>query len=59
MTTPDTDREILTWELNGTACRELAQQVVDDAFVPAIILGIARGGLIPAGASRTPWTASL
>lgn len=44
------EREILTWELNGTACRELAQQVVDDGFVPDIILGIARGGLIPAGA---------
>ncbi|MCD2146748.1 phosphoribosyltransferase [Gordonia paraffinivorans] len=48
MTTPD--REILTWELNGAACRELAQQVADDGYVPDIILGIARGGLIPAGA---------
>ncbi|MFW0784007.1 phosphoribosyltransferase [Gordonia sp. CPCC 206044] len=44
------DREILTWELNGQACRELAQRVADDGFVPDIILGIARGGLIPAGA---------
>ncbi|GAB2643739.1 phosphoribosyltransferase [Gordonia jinhuaensis] len=46
----DTDREILTWELNGTACRELSQMVADDGFKPDIILGIARGGLIPAGA---------
>lgn len=51
MTTPlPADREILTWELNGQACRELAQLVRDDGFIPDIILGIARGGLIPAGA---------
>ncbi|TYQ10410.1 UNVERIFIED_ORG: hypothetical protein L601_002400000090 [Gordonia westfalica J30] len=50
MSTSDSTREILTWELNGVACRELAQQVVDDGFAPDIILGIARGGLIPAGA---------
>jgi hypoxanthine phosphoribosyltransferase len=49
MTTTSPEREILTWELNGVACRELAQQVADDNFVPDIILGIARGGLIPAG----------
>ncbi|GAB89950.1 phosphoribosyltransferase [Gordonia rhizosphera] len=50
MDSPASDREILTWELNGTACRTLAQMVADDGFVPDIILGIARGGLIPAGA---------
>ncbi len=50
MTTPSPEREVLTWELNGIACRELAEQVAADAFVPDIILGIARGGLIPAGA---------
>ncbi|MFT4126373.1 MAG: phosphoribosyltransferase [Gordonia sp. (in: high G+C Gram-positive bacteria)] len=49
-TTTPAEREILTWELNGQACRELAQQVADSGFVPDIILGIARGGLIPAGA---------
>lgn len=38
MTNPDTDRKILTWELNGTACRELTRQIVDDGFVPDIIL---------------------
>ncbi|MEE3851073.1 phosphoribosyltransferase [Gordonia sp. LSe1-13] len=48
--TPLPDREILTWALNGDACRSLAQMVADDGFVPDIILGIARGGLIPAGA---------
>ncbi|GAB23661.1 putative purine phosphoribosyltransferase [Gordonia polyisoprenivorans NBRC 16320 = JCM 10675] len=46
---PD-EREKLTWEMNGRACRDLAQQIADDGFVPDIILGIARGGLIPAGA---------
>ncbi|MBN0973723.1 MULTISPECIES: phosphoribosyltransferase [unclassified Gordonia (in: high G+C Gram-positive bacteria)] len=49
MDAPTTDHEVLTCELNGIACRELAQQVADDSFVPDIILGIARGGLIPAG----------
>ncbi|CAN5385725.1 phosphoribosyltransferase [soil metagenome] len=43
------DREVLTWDLYGTAARELAQEVVDSGFVPDIVLGIARGGLIPAG----------
>lgn len=44
-----TEREVLTWELYGVAARELAQQVADSAFEPDIVLGVARGGLIPAG----------
>ena len=44
------DREVLTYEQFGVGVRELAQQVVDSAFGPDIVLGIARGGLIPAGA---------
>src|SRR3954467_591837 len=44
------EREVLTWAGFGTAGRELAQQVVDDGFRPDLILTIARGGLIPAGA---------
>jgi uncharacterized protein len=44
------DREELTWERFGRACRELAAQVADDGFRPDLILGIARGGLFPAGA---------
>lgn len=40
---------MLTWDLYGTAVRDLAQQIADDGFAPDIILGIARGGLIPAG----------
>lgn len=43
------DREILTWELFGTASRELAQAVADSGFRPDVVLGIARGGLVPAG----------
>jgi uncharacterized protein len=43
-------REILTWELFGTASRELAQLVADDGYVPEMILSIARGGLLVGGA---------
>ncbi|MFS0884332.1 phosphoribosyltransferase [Aeromicrobium sp. 179-A 4D2 NHS] len=43
------EREILTWETYGAAVRELAQAVADSGFVPDIVLGIARGGLVPAG----------
>jgi hypoxanthine phosphoribosyltransferase len=38
-------REILTYELFGTAVRELAQQVADDGYRPDLVLAIARGGL--------------
>jgi uncharacterized protein len=44
------DREVLSWELFGTASRELAAHVVADGFAPDLILGIARGGLFVAGA---------
>lgn len=43
-------REVLTWELFGTASRELAQSIVDSGFRPDIVIAIARGGLLPAGA---------
>jgi hypoxanthine phosphoribosyltransferase len=43
-------REALTWELFGSASRELAQAVADDGFEPDLILAIARGGLFVAGA---------
>lgn len=39
------EREVLTYELFGTAVRELAQQVVDDGYEPDLVLSIARGGL--------------
>ncbi|MFM7537972.1 MAG: phosphoribosyltransferase [Acidimicrobiales bacterium] len=44
------EREILTWERFGTASRELAQMVHDDGYEPDLILAIARGGLLVAGA---------
>lgn len=43
------DREILTWQTYGSAVRELAHAVAGSGFAPDIVLGIARGGLIPAG----------
>lgn len=43
------EREILTWELFGTAQRELAEMVADD-YRPDMILSIARGGLPIGGA---------
>lgn len=42
-------REELSWELFGTASRELARQVAVDGYRPDIILSIARGGLFVAG----------
>ena len=44
-----TEREVLTWADYGVGIRELAQQVADDGFRPDVLLGIARGGLIPSG----------
>ncbi|MBC6748559.1 phosphoribosyltransferase [Corynebacterium sp. LK19] len=43
-------KEVLTWEGFGVASRELAQQIVDSDFDPEIIIAVARGGLLPAGA---------
>ncbi|MFX0577657.1 phosphoribosyltransferase [Nocardia nepalensis] len=44
------DREVLTWELFGTASRQLATEIAKDGFEPDLILSIARGGLFVAGA---------
>jgi hypoxanthine phosphoribosyltransferase len=44
------EREVLTWEVFGTATRELAQQIADSGFEPDIVLAVARGGLTVAGA---------
>lgn len=46
--TTDT-REVLTWERYGDAVETLAHMVVDDGFVPDVILSVARGGM-PLGA---------
>ena len=44
------EREIMTWEVFGTATRTIAQMVVDDGYEPDMILSIARGGLLIGGA---------
>ena len=44
------EREIMTWESFGVASRELAIKVANDGYEPDIILAIARGGLMAAGA---------
>ncbi|MFD6952391.1 phosphoribosyltransferase [Nocardiopsis sp. TSRI0078] len=43
------ERENLSYELFGTAIRDLARAVADDGFEPDMILSIARGGLFVAG----------
>ena len=45
-----TEREIMTWESFGVASRELAVLVNDSGYEPDMILAIARGGLLAAGA---------
>ena len=42
------EREVLTWERYGVAAVELGEQVRGSGFAPDIVLGIARGGLVPA-----------
>ncbi len=44
------ERERLSWEMFGSASRQLAQTIADDGYEPDIILAIARGGLLIAGA---------
>ncbi len=43
-------RERMTWDELGEAARALAGQIADDGYRPDLILGIARGGLLVAGA---------
>lgn len=47
---PSGEREVLTWELFGHASRDLAHAVANSGFRPDVIVAVARGGLIPAGA---------
>lgn len=43
-------RETLTWDGFGAATREISRAIVADGFVPEVVVAIARGGLLPAGA---------
>ena len=45
-----TDRELMTWDDLGSGARELAEAVAADGYRPDMVLGIARGGLLVAGA---------
>jgi hypoxanthine phosphoribosyltransferase len=44
------EREMMTWDDLGAGARELAQVVHDDGYRPDMVLAIARGGLLVAGA---------
>ncbi len=43
-------RETMTWDDLGDGARDLAERIYEDDYVPDLILGIARGGLLLAGA---------
>ena len=44
------DREVMSWDDLGTSARELAEAVAADGYRPDMVLGIARGGPLVAGA---------
>src|SRR3954465_9279157 len=43
-------REVMTWDDLGTGARELAEAIHVDDWIPDLVLGISRGGLLVAGA---------
>lgn len=47
---PEPERERLSWDGFGTACREIARDVLATGFAVEVVVAIARGGLLPAGA---------
>jgi uncharacterized protein len=46
----DAPHDVMTWDELGHGARQLAADVHADGFVPDLVLGIARGGLLVAGA---------
>jgi uncharacterized protein len=44
------ERERMSWDELGAGARHLAGLIADDGYEPDLILGIARGGLLVAGA---------
>lgn len=50
MTEAAIEREMLTWDGFGDATRQLARTIIDSGFQPEVVVAIARGGLLPAGA---------
>lgn len=49
-TLAESDREVLGWLEFGEAARHLASAVVESGYQPDVVLAIARGGLLLAGA---------
>jgi hypoxanthine phosphoribosyltransferase len=43
-------REVLTWQAFGDGSRELARAILADGFRPDVVVAIARGGMLLAGA---------
>jgi hypoxanthine phosphoribosyltransferase len=48
--TQSPERETLTWDGFGAASRDMAREILAAGFVPEVVVAIARGGLLPAGA---------
>ncbi|WP_040167569.1 phosphoribosyltransferase [Microbacterium gorillae] len=46
----DRELEVLTWDGFGEAARDLARTIVGSGWMPDIVVAVARGGLLPAGA---------
>src|ERR1700747_3798976 len=46
----DGEHEVMSWQDLGDGTRELAEQVYRDGYRPDIVLAVARGGLLVAGA---------
>jgi len=44
------EREVMTWDDLGDGVRDLAERIHADGYEPDVILAIARGGLLVAGA---------
>lgn len=44
------EREEFTWDDFGRSSREVAQLIADSGWIPEVVIAIARGGLLPAGA---------
>ncbi|MGQ4537329.1 phosphoribosyltransferase [Dermabacteraceae bacterium P7074] len=44
------NREVLSWSEFGEASRELARQILASGWIPDLVIAVARGGLLPAGA---------
>jgi uncharacterized protein len=49
------EREVLSWELFGTAAWQLAASVVADGFAPDLILAIDAAGCSSRARSVTRW----